>query len=272
MSAISDPNLGHSYNRASYLESGSYGDLSQGRYPQYEDSHRDRAFDPEDHQQAYYHEPYQTTPQDVPLLSRNVTEEPLYDPSEDHPPFIQYRGPPESFQSDSNAASMAAGTGEAQPIKRKKNIKLFRGNLVLDCPVPPKLLKNIPHTPPPGRDEFTHTRYTAATCDPSEFFNQRFTLRQPLFNQPRNTELFIVVTMYNEEDVLFARTMAGVFENIEYMCSGKGKHGGSWGKDGWKKIVVCVVSDGRAKINSRTAAVLTTLGVYQRYQPAQFGR
>jgi len=263
MSATSDPNRSHSYNRASYLESGSYGDLSQDRYPQYEDSHQNSAFEPEDHQQAYYHEPYQTTPQDIPLLSRNVTQEPLYDPSEDHPPYIQYRDPPESFQLDPKATSMVAGTGEAQPIKRKKNIKLFRGNLVLDCPVPPKLLKNIPHTPPPGRDEFTHTRYTAATCDPSEFFNQRFTLRQPLFSQPRNTELLIVVTMYNENDALFARTMAGIFENIEYMCSGKGKHGGSWGKDGWKKIVVCVVSDGRAKINSRTAAVLTTLGVYQ---------
>ncbi|EPQ66343.1 Chitin synthase I [Blumeria graminis f. sp. tritici 96224] len=104
-------------------------------------------------------------------------------------------------------------------------------------------------------------RYTAATCDPSDFYAERFTLRQKLFAKPRHTELFIVVTMYNEDDILFARTMSGVFKNIEYMCSRKDSK--TWGKDAWKKIVVCVVSDGRAKINPRTRAVLAGLGVYQ---------
>jgi chitin synthase len=37
----------------------------------------------------------------------------------------------------------------------------------------------------------------------------------------------------------------------------------TWGKEAWKKIVVCIVSDGRAKINPRTRAVLAGLGVYQ---------
>ena len=137
------------------------------------------------------------------------------------------------------------------------------GHLVYDCPVPPKLLRSIPHTQPPGRDEFTHMRYTAVTCDPEDFTAERFTLRPQLFQQRRRTELFIVVTMYNEDDVLFARTMAGVFKNIEYMCSLKGKHKGLWDENGWKKIVVCVVNDGRAKLNSRTRAVMTALGVYQ---------
>jgi chitin synthase len=104
-------------------------------------------------------------------------------------------------------------------------------------------------------------RYTAATCDPADFFAERFTLRQRLFAKPRYTELFIVVTMYNEDDVLFARTMSGVFKNIEFMCSRKDSK--TWGTDAWKKIVVCVVSDGRAKINPRTKAVLAGMGVYQ---------
>jgi hypothetical protein len=30
-----------------------------------------------------------------------------------------------------------------------------------------------------------------------------------------------------------------------------------WGPEGWKKVVVCVVSDGRSKINKRTLQVLT---------------
>ena len=106
-------------------------------------------------------------------------------------------------------------------------------------------------------------RYTAATCDPAEFIEKQYELRQTLFTKKRSTELMIVITMYNEDDLLFARTLAGVFENIEYMCNGKAKYGGSLGKEGWKSIVVCVVSDGRAKLNPRTKAVMTALGVYQ---------
>ncbi|OAQ61601.1 chitin synthase A [Pochonia chlamydosporia 170] len=146
-------------------------------------------------------------------------------------------------------------------IKRWKTVKqvlLYRGNLVLDCPVPPVLLQQNPHG---ERDEFTHMRYSAATCDPSDFYNENFTLRQKLFSKPRHTELFIVVTMYNEDDVLFARTMIGVFKNIEYMCNRPNSK--TWGKDAWKKIVVCIVSDGRAKINPRTKAILSGMGVYQ---------
>nr|BAA22260.1 chitin synthase 1 [Nannizzia persicolor] len=67
--------------------------------------------------------------------------------------------------------------------------------------------------------------------------------------------------MYNEDEFLFARTMAGVFKNIEYMCSRTSSK--TWGKEAWKKIVVCIVSDGCAKINARTRAVLAGLGVYQ---------
>lgn len=145
--------------------------------------------------------------------------------------------------------------------KTVKEVQLFNGNLVLDCPVPPRLLNQIEHAQPPERDEFTHMRYSAATCDPSEFYDERFTLRQRLFAKPRHTELFIVITMYNEEDELFARTMAGVIKNIEYMNSRTSSK--TWGKEAWKKIVVCVVSDGRAKINPRTRAVLAGMGVYQ---------
>jgi chitin synthase len=145
--------------------------------------------------------------------------------------------------------------------KTVKEVQLFQGNLVLDCPVPPVLLNEIPHAQPPERDEFTHMRYSAATCDPDDFYSERFTLRQRLFAKPRDTELFIVVTMYNEDDFLFTRTMMGVFKNIEYMCSRTNSK--TWGKEAWKKIVVCVVSDGRAKINLRTKSVLAGLGVYQ---------
>lgn len=145
--------------------------------------------------------------------------------------------------------------------KTVKEVQLFNGNLVLDCPIPPRLLNQVPHSQPPERDEFTHMRYSAITSDPAEFVAERFTLRQKLFAKPRHTELFIAITMYNEEDELFARTMIGVIKNIEFMNSRTSSK--TWGKDAWKKIVVCIISDGRAKINKRTRAVLAALGVYQ---------
>ena len=143
-------------------------------------------------------------------------------------------------------------------FKTVKRVELYNGNLVLDCPVPNKLLSAL------GRKEdreFTHMRYTAATCDPSEFKSERFTLRQVLYEQPRTTELFIVITMYNENEVLFARTLHGVMKNIKHLCSRDRSK--VWGKEGWRKVVVCVVADGRSKIHPRTLAVLAALGVYQ---------
>lgn len=185
-------------------------------------------------------------------------------------PDTSYGPDPHDVEAHADPSSVEAGYMDAPPLpatapirrwKTVKEVQLFNGNLVLDCPVPPRLLNQVPHAQPPERDEFTHMRYSAATCDPSEFYDKRFTLRQRLFAKPRQTELFIVVTMYNEEDELFARTMMGVIKNIEYMNSRTSSK--TWGKEAWKKIVVCVVSDGRAKINPRTRAVLAAMGVYQ---------
>ena len=87
-------------------------------------------------------------------------------------------------------------------MKRRsvKQVQLFRGNLVLDVPVPS-------HITPAGKgdEEFTKMRYTAATCDPDDFMSSRYSLRQYLYG--RDTELFIVMTMYNEDEVLFVKTM-----------------------------------------------------------------
>ena len=129
---------------------------------------------------------------------------------------------------------------------------------MLDSAVPTKLLNMCAQR---DEREFTHMRYSAATCDPNDFKDAGFTLRQVHYDPPRRTELFIVMTMYNEDDGLFTRTMHGVMKNIAHLC--KRDRSKTWGKDAWKKIVVCVVSDGRAKINPRTRAVLAGLGVYQ---------
>jgi chitin synthase len=115
----------------------------------------------------------------------------------------------------------------------------------------------------PRRDEreFTHMRYSAVTSDPNDFKEAGFTLRQVHYDPPRKTELFIVMTMYNEDEELFCRTMHGVMKNIVHLT--KRDRSKTWGKEGWKKVVVCIVSDGRAKINSRTLSVIAAMGAYQ---------
>lgn len=234
------------------------------------------AIDPEQHHDTYYTQPYEptVTPSDAYDMGHYPHPEGPQPYHDDDVPMLQPDNPygPDPYQTTGYETQPLPGSYEDEPrptpspapIRRWKTVKevqLFNGNLVLDCPIPPRLLNQVPHADPPGRDEFTHMRYSACTCDPADFYAERFTLRQKLFAKPRHTELFIAVTMYNEDDFLFARTMIGVFKNIEYMCSRTNSK--TWGKEAWKKIVVCIISDGRAKINPRTRAVLAGLGVYQ---------
>nr|UOP56887.1 putative chitin synthase 3 [Thecaphora frezii] len=140
--------------------------------------------------------------------------------------------------------------------KTKKNVRLTHGNLVLDCPVPSKLQTFLSRR---GEDEFTTMRYSAVTCEPDDFAAENFTLRPALYN--RHTEIFIVVTMYNEDEILFTRTMHGVMKNIAHLCSRHKSR--TWGTNGWKKVVVAIVSDGRKKIHPRVLDCLAALGIYQ---------
>lgn len=231
--------------------------LSQGPYPYRQDYDQDYSVNPEEHRDAYYNnQHYDAHPATTPFA-----DQPEYDHDDQRPMLAQNDSYAQGQPQEPYADDPRRQQTPAAPIKRWKTVKqvlLFRGNLVLDCPVPPRLLNQLPHG---DHDEFTHTRYTAATCDPNDFAREDFTLRQMLFSQKRKTELFIVITMYNEDDILFARTMIGVLKNIEHMC-GRNKSS-TWGADGWKKIVVCVVADGRSKINPRTRALLSGMGVYQ---------
>ncbi|KAJ3080204.1 Chitin synthase, class 2, partial [Rhizoclosmatium hyalinum] len=105
-------------------------------------------------------------------------------------------------------------------------------------------------------EEFTHLRYTAATTDPNDF-TSTYTLRPKKYG--RRTRIAVVCTMYNEDDVLFSKSMSAVMDNIAYLCSGNCL---GWGPDSWKEIVVVIVSDGRAKVNQKTLDVLSVMGCY----------
>ncbi|KAK9257342.1 chitin synthase-domain-containing protein [Lipomyces tetrasporus] len=148
----------------------------------------------------------------------------------------------------------------AQPRRHRsiarKQVRLVRGNLVLDCPVPTKLYSFLPRR---DNDEFTYMRYTAATCDPDDFVKNGFTLRPA--NNDRETELCICITMYNEDEINFTRTMHAVMKNIAHLCSRSKSR--VWGKEGWKKVVVCVVADGRKNINPRVLDCMASMGIFQ---------
>jgi chitin synthase len=148
--------------------------------------------------------------------------------------------------------------GARQAQMAKKEVKLINGELILECKIPTILYSFLPR-----RDEieFTHMRYTAVTCDPDDFVSKGYKLRQNIGSTARETELFICITMYNEDEINFTRTMHAVMKNIAHFCSRSKSR--TWGENGWQKIVVCIVSDGRQKIHPRTLDALAAMGVYQ---------
>ncbi|CAG8555585.1 4160_t:CDS:2, partial [Cetraspora pellucida] len=148
-------------------------------------------------------------------------------------------------------------SSEQNPYQQK-HVELLNGNLLIDLPVLTNLLINAHHK---TSKEFTHMRYTACTSKPSDFKKENFTLRQIEYNPPRHTELFILINIHGDDEIPLSHTLYGIMENIAYLCSIKDCK--TWGKDGWKKIVVCIISVGRINVNKHILAYLTALGVYQ---------
>lgn len=56
-------------------------------------------------------------------------------------------------------------------------------------------------------------------------------------------------------------SLSGVMRNIRHLTLRDRSK--TWGAYGWKKVVVCIVADGRKKIHPRTLALLTAMGCYQ---------
>lgn len=157
------------------------------------------------------------------------------------------------------------GSEHTVNLRRSKTTKTVtsvsapQGRFAVTIPVSKELLKDADYT---SDHVFTHTQYSAITCEPNEFPG-----RYPLRHKQDNIKVALVVTMYfkthfryNEDDQLFVKSMMAVAKNIAYLCSDACPF--SWGKDGWKSFVTVIVSDGRQKINQRTLTVLQVLGVY----------
>lgn len=142
-----------------------------------------------------------------------------------------------------------------------------------DYPVPDQLLTKIPFEPAKQMTEFTHLRYHAITADPKDYsdenplvkeYIENYPLREKVYAVKRETELMIVCTMYNEDEILLGRTLKGVFKNIKTMYNLKeNENVHPFGRNSWKNIVVVIVSDGKNKINPKSKALLTLLGAFQ---------
>jgi chitin synthase len=130
------------------------------------------------------------------------------------------------------------------------------GNFVLQVPIADELLARANYK---TGEEFTHMAYTAVTCEPSDFAS-RYNLRQNRLRGRDATKIAIVVTMYNEEECLFVKSLLAIQKNIAYLCSEDCPFG--WGPDGWKAFVVVIVSDGVSKINPRVENVLGSMGLW----------
>ncbi|KAK4688796.1 chitin synthase, partial [Tremellales sp. Uapishka_1] len=114
--------------------------------------------------------------------------------------------------------------------------------------------------------EFSHMRYTAATCDPDDFTEGNgWNLRVNQYG--RETELLIAVTSYNEDKILYARTLHNVMLNIRDICNTKAskfwRRSSEEGRPGWQRITVALVADGLGPMDTAVLDILATIGVYQ---------
>ncbi|KAF2003762.1 glycosyltransferase family 2 protein [Amniculicola lignicola CBS 123094] len=157
------------------------------------------------------------------------------------------------------------GGGLKRGLTRK--VKLVQGSVLsADYPAPSAIQNAIQakyrNDLESGSEEFTHMRYTAATCDPSDFtLKNGYNLRPAMYN--RHTELLIAITYYNEDKVLTARTLHGVMQNIRDIVNLKKSEFWNKGGPAWQKIVVCLVFDGIDPCDKGTLDLLATVGIYQ---------
>ncbi|KIY73762.1 glycosyltransferase family 2 protein [Cylindrobasidium torrendii FP15055 ss-10] len=207
--------------------------------------------------------------EEVPLNTGQTFTGGFYPPNVDPSAF----GDPYASRPLSVATTSSNSTDGAwrrrQTIKRgvTRKVKLVDGNFIADYPVPTPI-----HSAMEARytnsqtNEFSHMRYTAATCDPDEFTEANgYSLRTKIYN--RQTELLIAVTSYNEDKTLYARTLHGVMLNIRDICKTKqSKYWRSHAEEGnpaWHKITVALIVDGLEPMDKSVLDILATIGVYQ---------
>jgi len=196
-----------------------------------------------------------------------------YSHQQDDNPYGRSESPYSRADTDSTEAwrqRQVPGGGGGGGLKRfaTRKVKLVQGSVLsVDHPVPSAIKNAIQQkyradVEAGGSEEFSHMRYTAATCDPDEFtLKNGYNLRPAMYN--RHTELLIAITYYNEDKTLTARTLHGVMQNIRDIVNLKKSDFWNVGGPAWQKIVVCLVFDGIDPCDKDTLDVLATIGIYQ---------
>jgi chitin synthase len=204
----------------------------------------------------------------VPLTSGENFQGGFYPPG----PGSDAYGTPYSRPA-STVSSSSGGTETAwrrrQTIRRgvTRKVQLTKGNFITEYPVPTPVLSAVEAKWAGTKTtEFSHMRYSAATCDPDEFNEANgWSLRTKMYG--RETELLIAVTSYNEDKTLYARTLHGVMLNIRDICKTKQtkywRRSAEEGIPGWQKITVALIVDGLEAMDKSVLDILATIGVYQ---------
>ncbi|KAG9508131.1 hypothetical protein J7337_001694 [Fusarium musae] len=145
-------------------------------------------------------------------------------------PYKIARGHDDAITSASKAKDFSSQEGS--------HLERFRGNVVVDIPVPDSILARIPQSSTLERNEFTHSRFSFVTCPPEEFGDQNYTLRATLFAQPRQTQFILVVQIdpYDKDFIrrwdLIHDSIVFAQKNFKKLEANRGAH------DFWKRVVV----------------------------------
>lgn len=148
-------------------------------------------------------------------------------------------------------------------VFKPKKVQLTDGNLVLDTPVPTSYLSAVDHQ---SGKEFETMRYMAVTCDADMVPEGRYKLRTHSLN--RSIEIAICLTVNEESPQAFCLTLHSLIKNIKQMCAPESKSKSHknpiWSEeDSWKKVVICIVADGRRNLNPAILKVLASMGCWQ---------
>lgn len=184
-------------------------------------------------------------------------------------PYARVESPYHRDETNSTEAWRQRQVPGAGGLKRyaTRKVKLVQGSVLsIDHPVPSAIKnaiqKKYRDDLEGGSEEFSHMRYTAATCDPDEYtLKNGYNLRPAMYN--RHTELLIAITYYNEDKQLTARTLHGVMQNVRDIVNLKKSDFWNVGGPAWQKIVVCLVFDGIDPCDKDTLDILATVGIYQ---------
>jgi len=150
--------------------------------------------------------------------------------------FLSADPPPESCE---KTQEVRQPSFTSPPIRLGKSL-LFSGNLVIDIPLPPAVLLKVPHG---ERDEFTHVRYSAVTCQPQSFSDKKYTLRASLFAKPRLTDVLLSVYIDDAHSTDLPSILTKACEAIDYLVDDTLERPSILGSDlpagsAWKRVVL----------------------------------